>query len=266
MSILPEPTRDDQEKTLFIDLFTGELVKTKGQELIAPSVQPIEGDLLDRLDLEDTDQAAWTGFGDLVPALGYDDWDGHIYVSGATGSGKSFLINKMLMADLKRRRVFLFTDHHRIDPSLKPMIEARRMVIVRDDPDESKYWEVSTGEFTRDKRGNIIMFDDCTDPDALFMRDNALRKARHSNSTLICVNHKMRDHKITKHMLTNCRYMIAFPGSNRGPVNAYMREWLELHPRSRRAIIRKAQKDGRQIIFHMQNPNVIATAKSVFQL
>ncbi len=257
---------ESNEKALFLDTDTMEIIVSDGLRLLPPSGEPITGDILDRLDLDEEDNSAYTGFGNLVPALGYNKWDGHVYVSGATGAGKSYLINDMLMHDKRQRKVFLFTDHKKIDPSLKPMIQSGRMKIVREDPDESKPWEVSRGEFVRDKRGNIMMFDDCTDPDALFMRDNALRKARHQDTVVICVNHKMRDNSLTKHILTNSRYMVSFPASNRGDVNNYMRSWLELHPRTRRALLRQAQKDGRQIIFHLQCPNVIATAKSIFQM
>lgn len=253
-------------KFLFLDSGTGDLVTSDGLVLIEPPGKTKLAGLGESLDQEEEEMHAYTGFENLVPALGFQKWDGHVYVSGATGSGKSYLINTMLMHDHRRRRVFLFTDHKKIDPSLKPMIEAKRMSIVRDAPDDSKKWEVSISEFIKDKKHSIIMFDDCTDPNALFMRDNALRKGRHSDTVVICVNHKLRDNLATKHALVNARWMVMFPSSNRGAAGAFMKDWMEMHPRARRSILRQSIRDGRQLIFHMQSPNVAATAKSIIKL
>ena len=252
------------EKFLFLDIDTEELVTSDGLHITPPKGKEQLTHLADALDEDDVQ--AWTGFQNLVPALGFQKWDGHIYVSGATGAGKSFMINMMLMHDNRKRKVFLFTDHKRVDPSLKPMIKVGRMFIVREKPDSRKRWEVPISRFIRDKKGSIIMFDDATHPDVLFMRDNALRKGRHSDSMVICVNHKLRDHGVTKHALTNARFMITFPSANRGGVMNFMKDTLEMQPRARRAVLKLAVEDGRPLTFHLQSPNVLATAKSIIRI
>ena len=243
-----------------------DVVMADGINLVDPPEKPRLEGLGEFLDLDDDEVQAFTGYGNLVPALGMQEWDGHVFVSGATGSGKTFLINTMLMNDKKKRKVFLFTDHQKRDESLMPMYKSGRLKIVRDDPDDNKKWEVSVGDFLRDKKGAIAMFDDCTDEAALFMRDKALRHGRHHKMMVICVNHKMRDRDATKHALVNARFMIAFPSSNKGVVGAFMKDWMEMPPKARRAILRQAGRDGRQIVFHMQCPNAVATAKSVVRL
>lgn len=251
-------------KALFIDIENGEIVSADGLKLVLSGKPPLSPTLTDLLGI-DPNMAA-TGFNNLVPALGYNEWDGHVFVSGATGSGKSFLINAMLMADKKQRPIWLFTDHDKKDPSLEPLFASGRLKRVVDPPDENKPWEVGSGMFMRDKDNSIILFDDCNSPVALVMRDNALRKGRHHNAVVVCVNHKMRDHEATKHMLVNARYLVAFPSSGRAPSARYMRDFLEMQTKAVRAVLQQSDMDGRQLIFHIQAPLVIATAKSVMKV
>lgn len=254
----------DEPQALFLDADDPtQVVLTNGLELLEPEgKQPIF-----TLDEDGEDEVqAWTGWGDLVPALGMRKWDGHIFVSGATGAGKSFIINKMLLLDAAKRTVFLFTDHKKVDISLAPMIRTHRLKIVRQDPDDSKHWEVSIRFFIQKKKGNIMMFDDCTDEDALTMRDNALRHGRHHNAMVIAVNHKLRDHMATKHLLVNARYVIVFPSANKGTAGGFLRDQMEMSGKEARAIVRQSNRDGRHMIVHMQSPNAVATAQSVIRL
>jgi hypothetical protein len=100
----------------------------------------------------------------------------------------------------------------------------------------------------------------------LIMRDHALRKGRHHDTMVVCVNHKMRDRDATKHALVNARFIVSFPSSNRGAVGTFMKDFLGMSTKARRAILRQADEDGRQLIIHAQAPNVIATAKSVVKV
>jgi hypothetical protein len=242
---------------LFIDAETGELVTD--QDFGSDVNRMLTEEELKDTDI-DTDQTM-VGFSDLVPALGHNKFDGHIYVSGATGSGKSFFINKMLMLDKKKRKVYLFTDLQKRDSSLMPMFQSKRLKIVRDKPDQD--WEVNTNEIKSRIKGAILVFDDSNDPEVVSFMNHALLKGRHQDVTVIAVNHKLRDYQQTKHLLNDAKYIVAFPNSNRGTIINYMRDEFGATPKIRRLVIRMALKDGRQIMFHRFAPNAVATAKKV---
>ena len=243
---------------LFLDAENGELV-TNDLDEIGGHPHLLPDDLHD-MDIEPEETSV--GYGDLVPALGYNDFDGHVFVSGATNSGKSFFINKMLMHDNKKREVFMFTDLKTKDPSFEPLFNTDRLKVVREEAIED--WEISQKDFRNKVDGSIVVFDDATDPDVKDLMDSALLRGRHRKTVVVAVNHKLRDWGNTKHLLNDAKYIIGFPNSNRGTLIKFIREEFDTQPRLRRFILKKALQDGRQIIFHRFAPNAIATAKTVF--
>lgn len=239
---------------LFLDIESGEIITP---DLQAPHIEP---EKLEGTDIE-SEQTS-TGYGDLIPALGYNEFDGHIYVSGATNSGKSFFINKMLLHDRKKRKVYMFTDLKKQDPSFKELFATERLKIVVEKKVEE--WEISQSDFRNKVDGSIIVFDDSSDPEVRQLMIDGLLKGRHRKSTIVAVNHKLREWSATKTLLNDAKYIVAFPNSNRGAIIKYLREEFDVNTTARRLIIKQAVSDGRQIIFHRFAPNAVATAKTVF--
>jgi hypothetical protein len=243
-------------KTLFIDAATGKTVTAED------FTTDFQVDLNDVNSISTSDIVG--GFQDLIPALGYNAFDGHTYVSGATESGKSFLINKMLMNDRRKRNAFLFTDLKKRDKSFMPMFDSGRLKIVRDRASDP--WEADFREFQAKVDGSILIFDDVSDPSHLKLRDNALLKGRHRDVIVIAVNHKLRNWLATIHLLTDAKYIVGFPSSNRGTILKYVKEEFGVSGKVARFVIKKALEDGRQISFHRFAPNVVATQKSIIRL
>ena len=209
---------------------------------------------------------AVTGYDFILPALGHSDWDGHIYVSGATGSGKTFVINRMIMNDKKKRKVFLFTSIKDRDPTLMPSFRSGRLKIITNTP--TKSWHATTGDLKRFIKGSIVVFDDVDEnkKEIFKFRDKLLERGRHMNSVAIVVNHKLRDSVPTKKPLNECRFLIAFPSSNKGAVNRFMKDRMEMETKARRVVLRRAQLEGRHIVFHKFFPNMVATHSSVIKI
>lgn len=217
-------------------------------------------------DLELKPEHSSSGFNFLVPPLGYNKWDGHTYVSGATGSGKSFLINHMLMNDKKRRKSFLFTDLDHRDESLMPMFKTGRLKIHRPEHLVNMPWEVGNKEVMKNLKDSVLVFDDVTDPDILRFRDEVLEKGRHKNIVAVTVNHKLRDYAITKKMLNESKYIVAFPNSNRGVVLRFLGDHLGMNRKTRNEVADIAGREGRHLMIHNFAPNMVASAKSILKV
>ena len=190
-----------------------------------------------------------------IPATGLNEWDGHVFISGATGSGKSYLINKILDKDnyKEKRERIMFSDLKEKDPSITS--KYKKFGVDRG---------VDNGYVAGNLDKSMFVFDDVTNPDVIQFRDHLLEKGRHRKATVVAVNHRLRDGNITKKPINESRYIVTFPSSNRGAVAAFMRNFMEMEPNKRREALTRSTKEGRHLIFHMHQPNAIATAESAW--
>lgn len=179
----------------------------------------------------------------LIPQLGATKWDGHIYVSGATGAGKSFLIRQIVENDLKNRKVYLFSTVKE-DPSLKGLI-------------------LHTYDSKKDSlKDSICIFDDYPDRT---LRDKILETGRHDNCVAVCVNHRHREWRQTMKPLNESKYVILFPSANKGTAINEMR-LLGMNNHKRNAVTELSQFDGRYMIIHQHAPNAIISQSGIVKL
>jgi hypothetical protein len=179
----------------------------------------------------------------LIPQLGELKWDGHIYISGATGAGKSFLIRQIVQGDKKHRKIYLFS-------------------MVVDDPSLEGLLLHTYNADTDSLKNSICIFDDY--PDRI-LRDQILETGRHDNTMCIVVNHKHRQWSHTMKPINESKYMILFPSANRGVALNEMKA-LGLNTNQRLLITKLAQNDGRYLIIHQHAPNACITQKTVVAL
>lgn len=187
-----------------------------------------------------------------IPATGLNKWDGHVYISGATGSGKTYLINQILKHDKfkdKRERIY-FTDKKEKDKSIKA--------------GHKKFGDpgIDNGYVSAHINENMFIFDDVTVPDIIAFRDNMLLKARYRDATVISVNHKLRDGYGTKHPLNESRYIVTFPWSNNTSINKWLNDAFNMNRQDRKHVLDKALNEGRHLIFHMEAPQAYACTET----
>lgn len=194
----------------------------------------------------------------LVPSLGRTEWDGHIYVSGATGAGKSYIIRKIVDNDAKKRKCILFTDLDKKDPAFDGM---NYVTFHEKDPKYNARW------LKDNEHKKIMIFDDVQfNEDILNYRDKILQKGRHKDTTVICVNHKMNDYNKSKVPLTDCRFMICFPCANRGTCSKFLHDEMGLKLEDTRDIIDQTIEDGRPLMIHRFYPNCLASSQSIWRI
>lgn len=173
-------------------------------------------------------------------------WSGHILISGATGAGKTWVAKEILKYD--DRPIYLVSDLDGNDRSLKLLLRQGRLHKV-DEPMELE--------------NCFVLFDDVRDNEMNEWRDRLYEQGRHKKITVITINHSIREgHKI-KHVVQDSEWIILFPHANASIIKSYMQDNLRLTAWFRRAVLAKAQEDGKYLFIHNWAPTFMMTEKSV---
>ena len=245
-----------QRRALFIDDISKEVIFTD-------ELQEASHDLEDKHEAENTDDkiepAIHLENANWLPALGYSSkFDGHTFLAGATESGKSYFIKKMILNDRYKRPVILFTNLTKDDESFAGMHEN----LIKFDPNGENGWDW----LLKNQENKIFIFDDIR-RNVMYQnyRDKMLEEGRHLNTIVICVNHRLQDWYTTRVALNDCRFIVTFPSSNKGKVKSFLKDEYGLDKQQLHDLFRQT-RDSRYMIIHRFAPVCVASTESIFKL
>ena len=195
--------------------------------------------------------------GKLIPWLGVPKWDGHIFVTGPTGSGKTTLISEIVVNDKRKRKAFLFSDVAEKDPSFDLIWKSGQLKRVVASP-KAKH-EVGIDKVPN--KGIIAIFDDTNNENFIDLRDKLLERGRHHDIMVICVSHKMRDRNFTKRPKNESSWIVTYPFSNKTEISRFFQE-MSFNRKQRAALMQMSDQDGRYLILHNFAPFFMITEKT----
>ena len=227
----------------------------------------------------------------IVPLIGGGGFDRSIFLTGPSGSGKSFLAKEIMKLDGKNRPIIVFSKIDD-DESLK---ELKKLKIVKSSLSDFK----SEGDIdisdikkevgeprmikirlqTEDDLLNlpsneelkncVCLFDDI---DAFpreiaeFLneyRDSILECGRHSNITVLSTSHQLYNWAKTRVILNESEMVALFPHANKRASMIFLRDRLGLNKTEVDRIINECMDCGRFLVCKMSAPNMCIHEKGI---
>jgi hypothetical protein len=236
-----EPTRDEELKLFYL----------KCQDIINSQKSKL-------FEIQKSDK------GQLFPVpSGYYN----LFVSGASGAGKSFFISQWL-TDVKKAspksEIYVFSKVQD-DPAYKPLkpiyIKLDESIVIR---------PLECSEFAGNSESpNILVFDDTEQLNnklvnkALFdFMSLALETGRHTNLRCVVVSHILLNNNFTKRPLNESNYITLFPNSNFSAIRSYLHRYLG-YTKEQINVVRDMGKKSRWVMISRAYPQYIVSQYQV---
>ncbi len=241
----------------------------------------------------------------VLPVLGYNNtaFDRHIFIAGASNSGKSYFTGDLLKFDYRKRPIILFSkvqddkafehlqDKKKDNNDVGGKVNADLEKSIKNTNKQSKKKkkrkrltqfiienETSLLELPPkqelvddENEGLIMVFDDIdTFPNEItqFLRsyqNDVLETGRHDKISVISTSHRLRDYSRTKTNLNEAEYVVLFPSTNQMLSNKFLKDSLGLLKDDRESILKKASK-GRYMIIKNSHPLAVIHSYGIMLL
>ena len=200
----------------------------------------------------------------LMPII--QDESYRLYVTGLSGSGKSYFISQFLKYNKPKTKgagIFLFSpiENDKSLSSIKNLIH-----LNLDEIERSK--EMKGEEFTIEHipEGSVVLFDDIESHHKnvrkkyMDLRDVLLERGRHRKLSTITVSHNARNGHTTKVSIRESQYWCLFPSANKFDVRMLLKSYGGLEPENVNMLM--SQKT-RWLFFKKSIPQYAVTEHSV---
>lgn len=216
----------------------------------------------------------------VVPLIGGKGvaFDRSIFLTGPSGSGKSFLAKEIMKHDEKSRPIIVFskiTDDDSLKELKKLKISKSTFPDQRDGGSRMIKINLQTEDDLLNLPSNhelkncVCLFDDI---DAFpreiadFLnayRDSILECGRHHNITVLSTSHQLYNWAKTRVILNESELVCLFPHANKRSSMTFLRDRMGLGLREVDRIVNEAMDCGRCLICKMSAPNLIMHEKGI---
>ncbi len=225
----------------------------------------------------------------IVPLIGGGGFDRSIFLTGPSGSGKSFLAKEIMKHDQKNRPIIIFSkiaddeslaDLKKLkikkssipkggdisDSAIKKEVGNPRMIKIRLDTEEDLLNLPSNEEL----KNCVCLFDDIDSfPNSeisAFLHaylDSILESGRHQNITVLSTSHQLYNWAKTRVILNESELVCLFPHSNKRASMMFLRDRMGLNKTECLDIVNECMDNGRCLICKLSAPNLIMNNKGI---
>ncbi len=232
----------------------------------------------------------------IIPLIGGGGFDRSIFLTGPSGSGKSFLAKEIMKHDLKNRPIIVFSkidDDESLSDLKKLKISKSSFPSIGGDISESEKLSSESSIKSEIGRPRMIKISLHTEDDLLNLpsneelkdcvclfddidafpaeiadflnayRNSLLECGRHHNIMVLSTSHQLYNWAKTRVILNESELVCLFPHSNKRSSMLFLRDRMGLGKQEVLDIVNEAMDSGRCLICKLSAPNIIMHNKGI---